>query len=79
MQAIDAMDEVSGDFMVDGIYRYGFKQECQIEAYGAITVTVGATAIPNDPTTPKETAAGRQVYSKSWWTYLDAGAAPVEP
>jgi hypothetical protein len=71
MQAIDRMHESSGDFMVGGIYRFGFKQECSAEAYGAITTPVGAHATPNKPTTPKETAEGAQSYTASWWTYLD--------
>jgi hypothetical protein len=76
MQAIDAMHESTGDFLVDGLYRYGFKQECQAEAYAAIVAPVASHAFPNAPATPKETAEGLQVYSASWWTYLDPYAAP---
>lgn len=79
MQSIDAMHETSGDFLVDGIYRFGFKQECTAEAYDAIVTPVGAHAVPNAPTTPKETAEGLQTYSASWWTYLDPYTAPVGP
>jgi hypothetical protein len=71
MQSLEAMHETSGDFMAAGIYRFGFKQECQAEAYAAIVTPVGAHATPNAPTTPKETAEGWQSYQASWWTYLD--------
>jgi hypothetical protein len=71
MQSLEAMDETSGDFLADGIYRFGFKEECSVEAYGVITAPTGATAIPNQPATPKESREGWQVYSASWWTYLD--------
>lgn len=70
-QALEAMNETSGDFETDGIYRFGFKQECSAEAYGTITIPVAAHASPNAPTTPKETAEGWQIYPASWWTYLD--------
>lgn len=73
MQSLEGMDETSGDFMVDGIYRYGFKQECSAEAYGAITIPGTAHASPNAPSTPTESAEGFQIYSAAWWTYLDPG------
>lgn len=71
MQSLDAMDETTGDFLLGGIYRFGFKQECQVEAYGAITIPAGAHAKPNEPSTPKQTAEGWQTYQGSWWKYLD--------
>lgn len=71
MKNLDAVDEVSGDFLVGGIYRYGFKLECQMEAYGEITIPVAAHATPNKPATPKETAEGWQIYPASFWKYLD--------
>lgn len=73
MQNLDAMDETSGDFMTAGIYRFGFKQECQVEAYGAITMPTHHGA-PNAPTTPKQSAAGWQSYMASWWKYMDPAA-----
>jgi len=71
MQSLDLMDEASGDFLVDGIYRFGFKMECQAEAYAAIVTPVAAHATPNAPATPNEKREGPQTYSASWWTYLD--------
>jgi hypothetical protein len=71
MQSLEAMDETSGDFLADGIYRFGFKEEASCEAYGAITTPTGAHAITNQPATAKESREGWQVYSASWWTYLD--------
>lgn len=72
MQSMDVPNETSGDFETDGIYRYGFKQECSAEAYAAITTPVGAHAVPNAPAGPVETAEDMQKYVASWWTYMDA-------
>jgi hypothetical protein len=74
MTALDSMDETSGDFLVGGLYYFGFKQEMSFEAYGAITAPAGAHASPNAPTTPKETAEGWQIYPASFWQYLDPAA-----
>lgn len=74
MQQLEAMHETSGDFLADSIYRYGFKQEVSCEAYGAIVIPVGAHASPNAPASPKETREGWQIYSASFWTYLDPAA-----
>jgi hypothetical protein len=74
LQTLEAMEETSGDFMQAGIYHFGFKQECQAEAYAAITIPAGAHAQTNAPTTPKETREGWQIYPAAWWTYLDATA-----
>jgi hypothetical protein len=71
MQTLDSMDETSGDFLVGGLYYFGYKQEMSFEAYGAITAPAGAHATPNKPTTPKESAEGWQIYPASFWKYLD--------
>jgi hypothetical protein len=75
MQALEAMHETSGDFEEDGIYKFGFKQECQATAYAAIVIPGTAHASPNAPATPSEGEADWQIYEASWWTYLDAYVA----
>lgn len=77
MQSLDAMNETSGDFETDGIYRFNFKEEVTCEAYAAITAPAGAHAITNEPATPKQSPDGWQIYSKSFWTYLDPWVAPT--
>jgi hypothetical protein len=74
MQTLDAMDETSGDFLVGGLYYFGYKQEMSFEAYGAITAPAGAHATPNKPATPKETAEGWQIFPASFWKYMSPAA-----
>lgn len=74
MQTLDAMDETSGDFLVGGLYYFGWKQEMSFEAYGVITAPAGSHATPNKPATPKESAEGWQVYPASFWKYLSPAA-----
>lgn len=71
MAALDAMDEVSGDFLVGGIYRFNFKQEMSYEAYAAIVAPAGVHGTPNQPTTPRQSSEGWQIYDASFWKYLD--------
>lgn len=75
MQSLDAEHETSGDFEIGGIYRFGFKLSCQVQAYAAITIPGTAHASPNAPSTPEESAEGWQIYPASFWTYLDPVAA----
>lgn len=70
MQTLEAMEETGGDFLEGGIYKFGFKQETSFEAYAAITFAA-AHAAPNHPATSRETREGWQIFSASFWKYLD--------
>jgi len=69
MQTLEAMDETSGDFLVGGIYHYGFKKECAVEAYGVITPPAGSFY---GESKKREGRDGIQVYSMTFWSYMDA-------
>lgn len=71
MKSLEAMHETSGDFLTGSIYRFGFKQELSYEAYEAIVAPAGAHGSPNIPATPKQSPDGWQIYSASFWKYLD--------
>jgi hypothetical protein len=68
MQTLEAMDERSGDFMVGGIYHYGFKKEVTAEAYGAIVVPAGAHS---GESKKREGRDQIQIFSVPFWSYLN--------
>lgn len=71
MQSLDADNETSGDFEADGIYRFNFKLDVTMEAYGAITIPAGADLVHNAPATPSEAPEDWQKYQASFSTYMD--------
>jgi hypothetical protein len=68
MQTLEGMDETSGDFMVGGIYHYGFKKEVSVEAYGAITVPAGSHYGESKKRQGRDQI---QIYSTPFWSYMD--------
>jgi hypothetical protein len=71
MQTGDAGLGPDADYLASGLFYYGFKQSCTLQAYGAITLPVGgkSTSKSNAPTVSRD---GWKVYNAAWWTYLDA-------
>ena len=69
MSTAEALEETSGDYLLGGIYHYGFKLEGSGEAYGAITIPANAKLTDSDT---RESREGWQTYSASWWSYVDA-------
>lgn len=68
--APEAMGETDGDYLTGGLYHFGFKKECQAEAYDSITLPAGAhSAQPLDLKTGRD---GWKTYAAAWWTYMDA-------
>ena len=49
MSTAEAMDEISGDYLTDGLYHYGFKLEASGEAYGAVTIPANAKPARTHP------------------------------
>lgn len=72
MQTAEALDETSGDFLANGLLTWGFKQECQVEAYGPITVPEGKFTTDNPVRRQRD---GYETHSASFWSYLDANVA----
>jgi len=69
MLSAEAMEETGGDFLVAGIYRYGFKLEWSGEAYGAITIPAGHVLTDEDDSQSRD---GWRTFAKSSEGYLDA-------
>lgn len=69
MRELEAMGETDGDYLAAGLYRYGFKKEVSVEAYGAITEPVNAKVTTSDQ---RESREGWKTFAKSFWLYMDA-------
>jgi hypothetical protein len=71
MQTADAGLGADADYLQAGLYYYGFKKSCTLQAYGAITIPSAGKE------TSKSNAAavsrdGWKVFSAAWWEYMHA-------
>lgn len=70
MQTADAGLGTDADYIDGGLYYYGFKQTVSLQAYGVITIPAAGYETASNP--GNKSRDGWKVYSKDWYTYLDA-------
>ena len=71
MQQADAGLGTDADYLAAGLYWYGFKESCTLQAYGAITLPTGGKSTSKS-NAPSVSTDGWKVYNAAWWKYMHA-------